>query len=103
MVKRRIRTSGKKKDKSKSNALKFLVMIILIGVILYVLIGRNNQVSLVQGFRYDSNASLLVENGKIVVVYVGAEWHSDTIVVREDGIEQITNYPKDLDSLIIRE
>lgn len=74
MVKRRIRTSGKKKDKSKSNALKFLVMIILIGVILYVLIGRNNQVSLVQGFRYDSNASLLVENGKIVVVYVGAEW-----------------------------
>lgn len=45
---------------------------------------------------------MTVEPG-IYIKGLGGFRHSDTIVVREDGIEQITNYPKDLDSLIIRE
>lgn len=32
---------------------------------------------------------------------VGGFRHSDTVVVREDGVEMLTYYPRDLDSLII--
>ncbi|MCC7254275.1 M24 family metallopeptidase, partial [Hyphomicrobium sp.] len=32
---------------------------------------------------------------------LGGFRHSDTVVVREDGVEMLTYYPRDLDSLML--
>lgn len=76
MAKKRVKTSYRKKDKGKSNVLIFLAIIIILGsIFLYTLIERSNQSQVLPaGFKYDPNAPLLIQNGKVVVVYVGAEW-----------------------------
>jgi Xaa-Pro dipeptidase len=46
------------------------------------------------------NMIFSVEPGLYVPGLAGFR-HSDTIVIRKDGCERLTNYPRDLDSLII--
>lgn len=76
MVKKRVKASYRKKKNSSMTFLIIVIIVLLSGALVYTLMGKSNQSQVLPpaGFKYDPSAQLLIQNGKIVVVYVGAEW-----------------------------